>query len=484
MLGEDAAADALLPTPSAASPPPSPGRWAVLTTVSLLAINQSATWALPGTVASAFAGVYGLSPDTVQLLANYGSIFFFLGAWPSMFLLDRFGCALPVRLAALLMLASNALRSLATGPDPASVALVHASAILCALAGPVAMAIPSRLACDWFPALERTTATAVAATASQVGGVVIYAAVPLLCPGGDGTGLKRLNSLLLALSLLNGLGALAYLPPAPPLGAPSPSSRAAAAARSAQASSPLALLRALGRLYAQPAYLVITATYAACGGVFSAAGVFLPANLAPLGASLSYAAWVGVAVNVGSLALGVGVAAGGDALKARLGTGWAKRLLVGVTLAGGACFAVFAGAVAWGGGGDGSGGGGGGGGGWALPTAAASYTLGGSLFAAQVALSYDLAAEHAWGVAPDTEGTCLMGVSLPMNTVTLAALLAPAASLFAWLNWAQAGSSLAAAGALWLLLPAGAPKCDFDLAEEARLGPTEGAAAAAAAAGF
>jgi MFS family permease len=263
--------------------------------------------------------------------------------------------------------------------------------------------------------------------------------------------------------------ALACLPAAPPA-PPSPSAQLAAGAsceggQGRLAASPLALLRALPALYRRPAFAALAAAYAATGGVFSAAGAFLPTNLAQLGASLSYAAWVGVAVNAGSLALGVGVGAVSDWLKRRWGAGSAKALLVGVTLASGGCFAAFAGVAA----------------GfaappppWALPLAAAAYTLGSSLLAAQVALSFDMAAEHAFGVGP--EATCLVGLSLPMNTVTMVALFAPAASLFAWINWAQAAVCCAAGGLLWAAVPECAPKSEYDYAQLALAEGAEGSA--------
>ena len=445
MVNDDAQTNLL-----AAGTEPALGRWWVLFTVSLLAASQSATWAVPGTLASAYQAL-GADGDTVQLLENYGSIFFFLGAWPSTYFLDRFGCAAPVKLCTILMLGSNALLCLATvRGGGAAVPLLHASAILCSLAGPVAITIPALLAQQWFGATERTSATAIAATASQVGGVVVYAAVPLLSPLGDCEGLLRVAALLLALSAVNCAGAFAYFPRAP-RAPPSRSDARSRAAGARHATSPLGVLRALRALFSNPAYLAIVASYAASGGLFSAAGVLLPANLAQLGASLSLAAWVGVALNCGAMALGVGVALGSDALRARGGAGWAQPLLVGVTLASGACFAVFAGLAALGGGGGDA----------ALPCACLAYALGGSLLAAQTALSYDLAAEHTWRVGH--EGACLTGVSLPMNAVTLVALAMPAASLFSWLNWAQAGASLASAALLWAALPAGAPKAEFDL---------------------
>ena len=426
----------------------------MLATASLLAALQSACWSVPGTLAGAYAAVYGLDGDATQLLANWGCIMFFVGALPSMWALDRLGSAAPLRAAAALLLASSALRSAAPpAASPASAALMHASAILCSLAGPIAMCCPARLAQDWHPAHERGFATALVAMASQVGGGIVYAAVPLLCPLGDAPGLARLNALLLGLCAASAAMALAYLPAAPPA-PPSPSAQLAAPG--AGGASPLALLRALGALFRRPAFVALAAAYAATGGVFSAAGAFLPTNLAALGASLSAAAWVGVAVNAGSLALGVGAAAASDWLKLRCGAGSAKFLLVGVTLASGACFGVFAGLAA-----------GAGAGGAAppsaLPLAASAYVLGSSLLAAQVALSFDLAAEHAFGAGP--EGACLMGVSLPMNTVTLVALCAPAASLFTWINWAQAAVCCGAGGLLWVAVPASAPKSEFDYAQ-------------------
>ena len=438
--------------------PVSPSRWWVLATASLLAANQSAMWALPGAVGTTFTTVYGMSGDATQLLMNYGCFLFFILAFPSAFALDRYGVTRPIQGAVLTLLLSSVLRCASPlSPTPWALACQHIAAILTAVAGPVAMTLPSRLAQDWFPPEERATATSITAMASQVGGVLVFGAVPFLCPGGDGPGLLRLNCLLAAAALVNTLMAAAHLPLSPPTGPPSPAASLLTPSTRGATTTPSALLKGLATLCFQPAFLAITLAYAGAGGVFSAAGAFIPNNFSTLGASLSTSAWIGVGVNVGSLLLGVGFAMGSDACKGRggYGGGGSKRILVGVTLGSGVCFVGFAGVVA------------------AFPSssstttsgvplavAACLYILGSSLLAAQVALSFDLAAEHAFEVA--SEGMVLTGISLVMNSVTFVAFFTPSASFYSWINWAQAVCSLGAGGVLWYALPPGEPKTRYD----------------------
>lgn len=147
-------------------------QWWVLFVYTLVAALQGATWTLPGLLAGTEQAVYGISPDTTQLLLNYGPIFYLVAAAPSNYVIDRFGVRASTLIGALLMLASNGLRLFASDTSAPSIACLHLSFILCAIAGPIAMAVPVKLAEDFFAPAQRTLATAVAALGNQSGGFV------------------------------------------------------------------------------------------------------------------------------------------------------------------------------------------------------------------------------------------------------------------------------------------------------------------------
>lgn len=157
-------------------------RWFVLSVYTLFAGLQGMVWAVPGAVRTTYTDFYALSGDTVQLLLNYGPIFYLAFALPVSAHLDRFGIRFTVLSGVALVLASCVLRLFANDASPASIALIHASFILNAAAGPAAMAVPSKLANDWFEPHQRTTACAIAALGNQSGALVLYLAVAAAFP--------------------------------------------------------------------------------------------------------------------------------------------------------------------------------------------------------------------------------------------------------------------------------------------------------------
>ncbi len=423
------------------------GRWWVLGTYTLFGALQSAAWALPGTLQPNYQGVYGVSQYTIQWLENEGAIGFLLAAAPTMWALDRLGLRLPIFGGLAALLASSLLRCLATDASLRSVLLVHASSVLVALAGPIAMACPSKLAEDWFPPPERTTATAVAALGNNSGVIFLYLLVPLLSPTGDAAGLQRMHAALLALTALACAMFALYFPSYPPT-PPSPSAaRSRAACEGAQVTA-ASLCAALARFYSCAPYLAIALTYSVVGGLASAQGALLTQNLAQLGATEAQAGWVGAAANLGALLLGLGAARSGDALKAAR-PGSLKAILVLSALGAALGFLAYATALALG---------------WGLGVGCAAYAAGTAFLGAQVCLSFEVAAEACWGLGP--EGALLMGIVLPANIPQIAAFLVPQGEYFAWVNWAVAGSALAGTGVLLAWVPSASPRLDFDRAQE------------------
>lgn len=458
LLGDIGAAESASLNVGAAEPlsyPAHPWRWLILFTFSLMGAIQGMVWVIPGCLAANFQHVYGLDEGMVQLLTNYGCIGFILVAWPSMWAIDRFGCRVPILACVWLMLFSNLFRVLANDASLASLVLVHAACVLDALAGPVAMAAATKLAEDWFPPRERTTATAIGALANQSGTVVVYALVPLLAPTPSAAGMRALNLFTLGLSVANAAVGHAFFPARPP----APPSASAALVVQQVARAPLtnaALLRAWAAFFCVPAYTSVVIAYGALCGLSNPQGALLAPNLALLGADQGAAGWVGAAANLASITVGVAAAAVTDALKGRRGL--FKAALVGSTGAATACFALYAGCFALGA---------------PLWLAAAAFVGANACMGAVIPLMFDISAEHCFGKGPD--GAMLMGIVLPMNVVSLGALFAPASSLFFWINYGVAGVGVASTALLLAAIPTDTPRTDFDL--QVRTSTKEAAAA-------
>lgn len=471
-------------------------RWFVLSVYTLFAGMQGMVWAVPGAVSATYTvgGVYGLSGDTVQLLLNYGPIFYLAFALPVSADLDRFGIRFTVLSGVALVLASCVLRLFANDASPASIALIHASFILNAAAGPAAMAVPSKLANDWFAPHQRTTACAIAALGNQAGALVLYLAVAAAFPKPTRADNFKLNAFLAALALLNAAGAAAYLPSHPA----APPSASAALSRGGEAQVTLASLGRAARALARNApFLVVTAAYALSSGILNCVNGLLPQNVANLGGDQGTAGWINFAANAAAAAVGVGVAWAADQTKGAWG-GAQKAALVatlGVAGAGAAAYAALIAGV--------------GGVGWTASTklaiVGAAYAVSSAAQGAAIPLMFEAAAEQTgakggggggadhgadggadsglsleglrWadeglplegllGGAPLAEpvpaGTMLMVMTSLSNLTSLITLLMPNSSFFAWANWAGAGVFVGGSLAVAAWLPGSVPRTRFD----------------------
>lgn len=385
LLSSDAAEDGVF-----VEQPPSPWRWWILATYSLLAGLQGATWGVPGVIEPSLQAVYGMSDDTVQLLLNYGPIWYLPFALPVMWHMDRHGIRGTVLSGIVLVVAANVMRCFANDSSLASIVIVHLSFTLNGIAGPVAMAVPSKLAEDWFQRDERTTATAIAALSNQSGNVFLYLLVPLLVPDTSAAAQLHLNLFLAALSVLNAVMFVVYFPSHPPR-APTASARVS---RSGEERVSLASLwAALGAMARNPAFSLLTAVYSLIVGFSNCVGGLLTRNL-QVGLNLSpdraqvIAGWVGSAGNAGSIVMGVTLAALTDRLRAR-SRGALKAVLVGACTVCGVSYLVYAAtlggllpAVNWGTGG--------------IALAASSFTLANVALGALIPLIFDCCAEQCW----------------------------------------------------------------------------------------
>ena len=423
------------------------GRWWTLATYSIIAGLQGGVWSVPGVLEPALINVYGITGDTCQLLLNYGPIFYLMFAVPTMWAIDRFGIRLATGCGAALMLASNTIRLFAHSDDTLSLAALHLGYIFCAIAGPVAMAIPCKLAEDFFEPDQRTLATAIAALANQSGTCFVYLVVPLLSPGVSRQDVLRMDIFLASISLLACTMFIAYFP-SHPLVAPS---RSAAQAKIGEEKVTLGSLASATFLLAQNApYLAITMAYSLTIGLSNCAGAMLTANIAPLGGNSSDSGYIGAAANGASLFIGIVLASFADLLKSRAPAGSIRVVLVSLLIISGAAFSAYALYIQ----GDSSGGRA------RLWTAAAAFVVANVSLSAFIPLAFDAAAEFTF---PAPEGTMLMLVTFCMNLVSMGFLFAPASSFFSWANYGVVACCFSSAALLAFALPKNLPRWDFDV---------------------
>jgi FLVCR family MFS transporter len=166
--------------------------------------------------------VYNITADTTDLFINYGNIFFLALALPFMYVIDKYGCRTAVMFGCVAVFACNLIRCFANNATTMSIWILHASFILNSIVGPVAQAVPSKLAEEWFPPEERTTATAVGALGNQCGTVLLDLLLPFVVPDDTSTSVAdathqqlMLNIILTAMSGLPLLMALIYFPNRP-----------------------------------------------------------------------------------------------------------------------------------------------------------------------------------------------------------------------------------------------------------------------------
>lgn len=443
---EDAQAESLLssvqpPAPVGDDSIVSRGRWFVLATATLLAAGQGAQWAVPGALAPTMEAVNGISGDDVQLLLNIGCIVYLPCALPFMWLLDRHGLRGAVGIAIALVFAGNLLRCFVSDAGPTSTALLYLSFVINAVAGPVAMACPSKLAESWFAPQERTTATAIAALGNMSGPLWAYLLVPLVCPDGTPAQLVRFNGVLTAAAALNGLMWCAYFPQH----SPSPPSASAVVTRQGEARVSLASLATAGAaLAASPPYLALVFAYAVAIGLFNCVSALLTSSLAQVGASQAVSGWVGAAGNAVAIIAGISLAAAADRLKAQ-SRGALRAALVASIASGGAAMLAYAASIQRG----------------SFSLAVVSYCAAQACLGAFVPICFDCAAELTY---PAPEATVLMGLTAAINATSIGFLLVPAASFLRWAPWTASALMLGSGALLAMMVPLGAPRFEFDKA--------------------
>ncbi|CAL4064366.1 unnamed protein product [Meganyctiphanes norvegica] len=200
-------------------------RFWVLGVFSLLPWFQSCQWNTWGTINQSVMVGYGWGSGTVAMMGNWGAITFVLFVTPMCWLTTRYGLRCGVLACSGLIAVGTALRCVTMHITVFTI-LSHISAICFGTAGTLILSAPPMLAADWFPAKERTTATAIGISANSLGILGSYLE-PLLVrsPGGNVTKEEIRGNIMILMYIYAGFGALLFIliaiyfpsrPPTPP----------------------------------------------------------------------------------------------------------------------------------------------------------------------------------------------------------------------------------------------------------------------------
>jgi len=437
-----------------------PLRWYVLAVFASCAFMQGLVWAIPGPISQVLMDDFDCDNDCDALLVNWGPIMFIIFTLPYAWFIDRSLRWSTISLALLVALSGwTRVAAIYTTDKSLVVTLLHIAQALNAAGGPVSMGAVSHLSQLWFPAGERSFATAVAAETNMMGVAVAFLLGPAMAPVGVGAGgLSALWWLLAVPPTAVLLLALVYLPDSPEH-APSRSARrqrgAADTAGGAEEHghtllahdglSPTAVsgsIQSPGASVSEPGsaagwwrrlvvlvtnldFAVLAMGYAFSAGVYSGWSPLLSINLRAVHVDETAAGWIGFCATMSGAAGGLLV----GLVHARVGR-IRPILLTLLSLATGA-FVVFA--LACQPSGDGT----------VLPPSLpllfASATVGGICVNALIPLMFEGSVEAVFGAVD--EGTIGTVLALANNVCCLAFLVVPVGhGSTAWMNWTMAAA--------------------------------------------
>lgn len=465
-------------------------RWYALAVFSFAAFMQGLVWAVPGPISAVLASELQCDSDCDALLVNWGPIMFIVFTFPQAWLIDHSLRSATLLLAALVTASGWVRVASAYANDTSTVTvLLHVAQALNASGGPIAMGAVSRLSQLWFPAHQRSFATAVAAEFNMAGVAIAFVLGPALAPEGGSEGLSALWWSLAVPPSAVLLVALLHFPDAPKT-APSrsaqlqrddaasrgaPLSKAgSAAAKAASMAEPLllaqqdeegaeeaatanaasrsgaalgaAIVVAVGDAHAGPGppsgicgwfsrmrallgnfdFAVLAAGYAASAGIYSGWGPLLSINLRSVHVSESVSGWIGFSATMSGAIGGLVV----GFVHSRVGS--VRPMLLVLLSVATAAFVVFALSC--------------------QPTAPHSTalphpewllfltaTVGGFCVNAMIPLMYEASVEAVFGEAD--EGSVGAILALVNNICCLAFLAVPIGTgSTAWMNWTMAGA--------------------------------------------
>jgi MFS family permease len=288
-------------------------RWWVLFCYATFSCLQGWTWAVPGSVSDTYTDLYAITPDSVELQLNYGALLFLPVAIPVGWWMDARvnGVKHNLWIGALLVLVASIARCLATDASSKSVAMLHLSAILIALAGPISMSAVSKLSEEWFPPGQRALATSVAATANGAGSTLSAIVGPQMVVANTWSSLQVYNYLMLGLVAFNTACIFAYFPARPP----TPPSRTAALAHAkhhsggfgaaGDGSASLTVWQVLARLCRNKDFLILTAVYGIAGGMQAGFGGIMVLDVSNVGIDQTAAGWLAFTSSITGNVVGV-----------------------------------------------------------------------------------------------------------------------------------------------------------------------------------
>jgi len=151
-------------------------RWYILALFCGMACHQCIVWNTWGPIESGAQYAFDWSESTVAMFANWGTIMFLLAVVPLSKMVEV-DLRKTVLLVSGLMAAGTVLRCGRKYINNEVVFLIscHACAILNGISGVTVMAAPPIISSTWFPASERTTATAINQAANALGnGIAMF----------------------------------------------------------------------------------------------------------------------------------------------------------------------------------------------------------------------------------------------------------------------------------------------------------------------
>ncbi|XP_045583403.2 solute carrier family 49 member 4 homolog [Procambarus clarkii] len=159
------------PAPSSTSITTTPTRFWVLAVFSILSWVEGMQWNTWGPISESMEAAFpGWGSSTVAMMSGWGTTMFVVFVFPMCWATLRYGLRSVVVASAVLIFLGTALRCL-TRALPTFTIMCHVCAALVGVSSTLVLSAPTLIACDWFPAHERTTALAVMLGASQLSGL-------------------------------------------------------------------------------------------------------------------------------------------------------------------------------------------------------------------------------------------------------------------------------------------------------------------------
>lgn len=412
-----------------------PRRWYILAIFASLCALQGGIWNTWGPISSSSEKVFGWSDADIALLSNWGPIAYIVSAAPFAWLMDVKGLRWAALVTASLVAAGTGLRCI-TSQNPAATWLIHTGQLLNGLGGPVAMGAAPLLSAVWFPAHQRTRATAFVAVLNGLGVSVSFIIGPLLVPDRSNGSLPHNASgifttlspaedyleltkmdIMKLMYIEFGLSAgvflvmLIYFPSGPP----KPPSITASIDRTD-------FLAGLKGVFRHKVFWLLAAPYAISGGVYNCWASVLEMNLKERNFSQDTSGWVGFYSSVAGCIAGLVVAGFADIFKKRMKL-YMLTLFSGAT----ATFTCFS--IAYMG---------------VIPlTKGLLYSLLilGAIFLSSVSpLFFELCCESTYPVAEGLTNSVLTWLNNLLGLIFLLVLMIPQIGK-EWMNWCLAGSA-------------------------------------------